>query len=83
MKVSQLANIIHDQELLYILDPDDRTTGTEYFKTKKYLINHYNNREIDFIYAEHDYDSASLCIELKKKKKKKRTKGKNIIESGG
>ena len=66
MKVSELGNIIHDHELLYILDPDDKTTVTGYFKTKKYLINHYNNREIDFIYAEHDYDSSSLCIELKK-----------------
>lgn len=66
VKVSQLVNIIHDHELLYILDPDDKTTSTGYLKPKKYLINHYNNREIDFIYAEHDYDSASLCIELKK-----------------
>lgn len=66
VKVSQLVNIIHDHELLYILDPDDKTTGTGYLKPKKYLINHYNNREIDLIYAEHDYDSASLCIELKK-----------------
>lgn len=66
VKVSQLVNIIHDHELLYILDPDDKTTGTGYLKSKKYLINHYNNREIDLIHAEHDYDSASLCIELKK-----------------
>mgnify|MGYP006928744245 CR=1 FL=1 len=61
VKVSQLVNIIHDHELLYILDPDDKTTSTGYLKPK-----HYNNREIDFIHAEHDYDSASLCIELKK-----------------
>lgn len=66
MKVSQLVNIIHDSELLYVIDPDDKTTGTGYFKTKKYLINHYNDRYIDYIYAEHDYDSASLCIELKR-----------------
>lgn len=78
MKVSQLANIIHDHELLYILDPDDKTTCIGYLKSKKYLINHYNDREIDYIYAEHDYDSASLCIELKKEPRVK-----NIIESGG
>lgn len=66
MRVSQLVNIIHDHELLYILDLDDKTTSIGYLKSKKYLIKHYNNREIDFIYAEHDYDSASLCIELKR-----------------
>lgn len=66
MKVSELVNIIHDHELLYILDPDDKTTCTDYLKPKKYLVNHYNNREIDLIYAEHDYDFASLVIELKK-----------------
>lgn len=66
MKVSQLVNIIHDHELLYVLDPDDKTTSTGYLKPKKYLIKHYNDREIDYIYAEHDYDSSSLCIELKK-----------------
>lgn len=66
MNVSQLTNVIHDKEMLYVLDPDDKTTGIGYLKTKKYLIEHYNNREIDYIYAEHDYDSSSLCIELKK-----------------
>lgn len=65
MIVSQLVNIIYDHELFYIIDPDDRTTGTGYFKTKRYLIDHYKNREVDYICAEHDYDFASLCIELK------------------
>ena len=66
MKVNQLVNIIHDHELFFIIDPDDKTTGTGYFKTKRYLIDHYKNREVDYIYAEHDYDSSSLCIELKR-----------------
>lgn len=34
VKVSQLVNIIHDHELLYILDPDDKTTSTGYLKPK-------------------------------------------------